>query len=90
MPMREAAPRPRKKPSEKLNAPGGKSNAMRAIEVQRAGDDHREHGDERADPERDGERRDRIDAPVEQRDVDHARPPVMSAIDSARVSPVQM
>ena len=42
MPMREAAPRPMKKPSEKLNAPGGKSNAMCAIEVQRAGDDHGE------------------------------------------------
>ncbi len=27
MPMREAAPRPIRKPSEKLKAPGGKSNA---------------------------------------------------------------
>ena len=29
--MREAAPSPRKKPSEKVNAPGGKSNAMRGL-----------------------------------------------------------
>ena len=28
MPIRDAAPSPRKKPSEKLNAPGGKSKAM--------------------------------------------------------------
>ena len=42
------------------------------IEVQRARDDHGEHREQRADPERDRDRADRVDAPVEQRDVDDA------------------
>ena len=40
MPMRDAAPRPKRNPSENEKAPGGKSNATRRVEVHRAGDDH--------------------------------------------------
>ena len=42
------------------------------VEVERAGDDHGQRREEGADPQRDRERADGIDAPVEQRDVDDA------------------
>jgi hypothetical protein len=33
MPIRVAAPKPKKKPSEKLNAPGGKSKAIPELKL---------------------------------------------------------
>ena len=72
MPTRVAAPRPSRKPIEKWNASGGKSNATRGLKCAAPVDDDRERRHERADPEADREAADRVDAAVEQRDVQDA------------------
>ena len=100
MPTRAEAPRPSRKPSENVNAPGGTSNATRRLEVQRAADDHGQRRHQRADPQRDRQSPDRFDAPVEQRDVDdphrhrdgddrrprHVRPEVARVLGKADVA----
>ena len=72
MPTRDAAPRPSRKPSEKSNAPRRKVERTRRVEVERAARDHRRRRQHRAEPEADGERADRLDAPIQQDDVQHA------------------
>jgi hypothetical protein len=42
------------------------------VEIEQARRDHRERRQQRADPEADGQRADRFDLPVEQRDVQRA------------------
>ncbi len=72
MPTRDAAPRPSRKPSEKSNAPGGKSNARPRVEIERPAGDDGGRRQQRANPEADRERPDRFDAAIEQDDVEEA------------------
>ena len=72
MPTRDAAPRPSKKAEREVERAGRKVEGARRVEMERATGDHRRRRQHRAEPEADGERADRLDAPIQQDDVQHA------------------
>ena len=62
---------PDEKTDREIERARGKIEGDRAIEVRHAGEDHRCGGEEASDPERDCQRTERSDRPVQQRKVQH-------------------